>query len=375
MKQRVLVLSFSPILTDPRVRRQVQALQRRCELTIAGFGVRPPGDLTYHDISALPASLVSKMQKALMLLVGMNEAYYWRMSYVQNALRALGSQSFDLVVANDVNSVGVALRIANGAPVLLDAHEYSPREFEDLWRWRLFFQRFYTHLCRRYLPQVSGMTTVCEGIAQAYRRFGVDPVVVPNCPGAQDLPMRSVDPKRIRLVHHGVSIPSRKLELMLEMMKHLDQRYTLDLMLVESHPSYMRHLRELASGDPRIRFREPVPMDQIASAINAYDIGVFLLPPVNFNYEMALPNKFFEFVQARLAVAIGPSPEMARIARAHGFGIVADTFDPRDLAARISALTPAEIEGLKRKADAAAREFNATRTGEIFIAQVDRLVR
>lgn len=374
MKKRVLILSFSPIATDPRVMRQIQALEERFDLTVAGFGPNPFGNFVFHDVSAAPASVTAKILKSILLLGGLNEFHYWRMPFVCNALTALYGQRFDLVMANDVNSVAVALKIAGGAPVLLDAHEYSPREFEDLWRWRLFSQRFYTHLCKRYLPQVAGMTTVCNGIAQAYSQFGVEPVVLPNCPLAQDLPVRKVDPQRIRLVHHGASIPSRKLELMMEMMKYLDQRYTLDLMLVESNPAYTRHLRALASTDSRISFRAPVPMQQIVSAIHDCDIGVFLLPPANFNYAMALPNKFFEFVQARLAVAIGPSPEMVRIANQYGFGIVSDSFDPREMAARIALLSAMDIDALKLKADAAAQELNAARTVEILIQQVDRLV-
>jgi hypothetical protein len=115
-------------------------------------------------------------------------------------------------------------------------------------------------------------------------------------------------------------------------------------------------------------------MEQIASTIHDYDIGIFLLPPVNFNYAMALPNKFFEFVQARLAVAIGPSPEMVRIAEQYGFGIISDSFDPHEMATRIAQLSAIDIDALKLKADTAARELNATRTLEIFTQQVDRLV-
>lgn len=372
--KRVLVLSFSPIRTDPRVMRQIRALEDRFGLTVAGFGDRPSGDFEFHDIGAAPASLPAKALKAAMLLAGLNETYYWRMSFVQNALAALSGRSFDLVIANDVNSLGVALYLAGGAPVLLDAHEYSPREFEDLWRWRLFFQRFYKYLCIQYLPRVAGMTTVCEGIAQEYRQFGVNPVVLLNCPAAHELPVRPVDPRHIRLVHHGVSIPSRKLELMLEMMKHLDNRYTLDLMLVASDQVYMAHLQSLARGDARIRFRPLVAMEQIVPTIHEYDIGVFLLPPVNFNYHMALPNKFFEFIQARLAVAIGPSPEMARLVSEHGFGIVAETFDPRDLARRVAALSLSDIEALKHRSDHAARRLNAAQTSQIFLNEVNRLV-
>lgn len=371
--KRALVISFSPIATDPRVMRQLRALQGRFDLTVAGFGPAPAGAFAFHDIAAAPASLPAKLLKAASLSTGLYEWYYWRMSYVRNTVAALRGQSFDLVVANDVSALPVALKVAGGAPVLLDAHEYSPREFEDLWRWRFFFSGFYTYLCRRYLPRAAAMTTVCQGIADEYRQFGVEPTVVLNCPAQQGLPVRPVDPRSIRLVHHGVAIPSRRIELMLEMMRHLDDRYTLDLMLMNSDSAYGRELQRKAAGDPRIRFREPVPMERIPATINDYDIGVFLLPPVNFNYHMALPNKFFEFVQARLAVAIGPSPEMARLVRQYGFGVVSDSFDARELAARIAALTPQDIERLKHRSDSASAELNAGRAGEIFTAAVARL--
>jgi hypothetical protein len=88
---------------------------------------------------------------------------------------------------------------------------------------------------------------------------------------------------------------------------------------------------------------------------------------------MALPNKFFEFVQARLAVAIGPSPEMARLVRQYGFGVVSDSFDARELATRIAALTPKDIERLKHRSDSASAELNASRAGEIFTAAIARM--
>lgn len=370
--KHVLVLSFSPIATDPRVMRQLQALQGRYRLTVAGFGMPPTIDAVFHDVSAA-VGLAGKIMKALLLLAGMHEAYYWRIPYVERTAAALAGRRFDLIVANDVSSLPVALRLAEGAPVLLDAHEYSPREFEERWFWRVTSGRLYTHLCSRYLPAVAGMTTVCEGIAIEYGQFGVHPHVVMNCPPRQDLPVRRVDPSRIRLVHHGVSSPSRNLEALVDMMGYLDDRYTLDLMLVDPNPAYTNLLRRRAAGNARIRFRDPVPMPSIPNVLNEYDIGVYLLSPVNFNSRMALPNKFFEFVQARLAVAIGPSPEMARLAREHGFGIVADSFDARELAGRIASLDAGGIERLKQRSDVASAQLNAARAGEAFVAEVARL--
>ena len=78
--------------------------------------------------------------------------------------------------------------------------------------------------------------------------------------------------------------------------------------------------RKNAEADPRIRILPPVKSDDVVYTINQYDIGVFLIPPVNFNYANTLPNKLFDFIQARLGIAIGPTPEMASIVDRYGNG-------------------------------------------------------
>jgi glycosyltransferase involved in cell wall biosynthesis len=102
-----------------------------------------------------------------------------------------------------------------------------------------------------------------------------------------------------------------------------------------------------------------VPPHQISETVNAYDIGLHLLPPVSFNSAQALPNKFFEFMMAGLALAIGPSPEMMRIVQEYELGVVASSFEPADLAQRLNALSPEEINAMKRHSLEAAKRFNA----------------
>ena len=100
-------------------------------------------------------------------------------------------------------------------------------------------------------------------------------------------------------------------------------------------------------------------MPSIPQFLNKFDIGVFLLPPVNFNYRNALPNKLFEFVQARLAVAIGPTPEMARLVQKHDLGLVSPDFTPESLAGLLAGLTHERVRELKMNADRAAKELSA----------------
>ena len=243
------------------------------------------------------------------------------MCRAENELR---QKVFDITIANDLPVLPLALRVAAGRPVIFDAHEYAPREFEERALWRLLLQRYCVYLCATYLPRVSAMTTVCQGIADEFvaRSFGVKPVVLSNATRYHESAPRPAKEGAIRMIHHGIAMRSRKLENMIELMAHLDERFSLDLMLMPTDQAYLARLRSRARHDSRIRFLPPVPMQALVRSTIDYDVGLYYLEPTSFNNLHALPNKFFEYIQARLALAVGPSPEMARIVTEFGCGII-----------------------------------------------------
>jgi len=230
----------------------------------------------------------------------------------------------------------------------------------------LFFQDFNTWLCKKYIPMTAAMTTVGKGLAEEYKKnFHVSPVVITNANNYVDLSPSPMVDNKIRLVHHGIATPSRKLELMIEMMKLLDERFTLDLILMipgfasKKTRQYIDDLRRMAQTDPRINIIPPVSSSEVVATVHKYDVGVFLIPPINFNYQNTLPNKLFDFIQARLGVAIGPTPEMAQIVTQYNTGVVSKDFTPQSLALELNKLTKKDIENYKRNSGAAARELNA----------------
>ncbi|MBK7701065.1 MAG: hypothetical protein IPJ39_21260 [Saprospiraceae bacterium] len=89
-------------------------------------------------------------------------------------------------------------------------------------------------------------------------------------------------------------------------------------------------------------------MHNIVNFISKYDIGLYILEPTNFNNGMALPNKMFEFIQARLAIAIGPSPEMKSLVEEYNLGVVSADFDSKGLAISLNNLTHQNIIDFKR---------------------------
>lgn len=375
-KPTALVISFSDLASDPRVDRQLAWLADDYDLVAVGTGAPTRSDVVFHPVDVRhKARFVDKLPSLFYLLTGQSERFYWRHDHFLAAVAAVQDLRPDLVVANDLDALPVALRVAHGAPVVFDAHEFAPKEFEDILTWRLLIGPDRHRLCRRLLPRTAAMLTVCDGIADAYRAYGVDPVVVTNAPAPLELPVRATDPQQIRLIHHGAAIPSRRMETMIDLMGHLDERFSLDLMLVSSNQAYLDSLKQRAAAYPAVRFVDPVPFPEIVPTIAAYDIGLFLLEPTNFNYAMALPNKFFEFLQARLAVAIGPSPEMARLVERYDCGVVAPDFEPASLARRLNALTADGIDHFKRQSDLAARTANADANRETFRQVVAKVRR
>jgi glycosyltransferase involved in cell wall biosynthesis len=149
-------------------------------------------------------------------------------------------------------------------------------------------------------------------------------------------------------------------------MQFLDDRFELNLMLV-GDTDYIASLKQLAASHSNVNFLPPIGTKEIASFTNQFDVGIYSLPPTNFNNEHALPNKFFEYIQARLAIVIAPSPEMVRLVKQYELGVVAEDFSPRGMAHAIRGLTVEQIDQFKANASKHAYELSAEKNRELFM--------
>ncbi len=373
-RPRLTILSLSLIHQDGRVLREIDAASQDYEVTVVGWGHldHPRPHVTMRPVQRVILPTPKRALQVARMLGGRVttrafEAWYWAKPDHHQALQAVVDSRPHIIHANEIISLPIAIEAARrtGAKVLFDAHEYSPAHRANDWRWRLLAQPLYTYLIATYAPQAHLMTTVEAHIARRYEEtFGLHVEVILNAPFYQALPFHLVDPEHIRLIHHGGAIRERRLEGMIEMMAHTESRFSLDFMLLpDPGGRYLRELKKIAQARApgRIHFREPVAPHEIPQTINAYDIGLFLIPPVNFSYAMALPNKFFEFIMAGLAVAIGPSPAMATLVQQYGNGIVAADFHPTTLAHQLNALEPETIHTMKQRSLEAAKTLNAER--------------
>ena len=379
--KNVLVLAFSNLKHDARVSRQVNVLRKGNSLKVVCFDA---DEIPGVEIIRIKQTSLTLWRKAWMAIFLILRQYRWAYKLFHDygfLVEKFRGQHFDLIVANDIDTLPLGFNLKEKAKIIFDAHEYAPRHFENSRIWLIFFQPFYLHLCKKFIPKVDGMLTVGRGLATAYEEnFGVKPTIITNATRYNEIKSSAPDENKIRLVHHGIANPSRRIELMIEMMDYLDERFTLDMILMTSDyashqtKTYIKSLKENAARNPRIKILPAVKSDEVVQTINRYDMGVFLIPPVNFNYANTLPNKLFDFIQARLGIAIGPTPEMASIVDHHDLGVVSDDFEAKSLAVKLNNITHQQLLKFKENTNLAARELNAEKNEEIFTNLIDKII-
>jgi len=355
----MLLISFSNLKSDPRVKRQINYFKDFYEITTVGLADSEIENVTHINVFS-PFNKIKFIAPLPKLLLGMFESYYWNLDEIKLTIEKTKGKKFDIIIANDADSLPVALKIKGSAKVIFDAHEYSPEENTDSFRWRVLFKNYKTYLIKHYANKADFMLTVCDGIAKKYHSvFGLNPMIITNAADYFENTNSMHVGEKIKIMHHGLALPQRKIENMIEMMDFVDNRFELDLMLVFRKEEYKKELEQLIGTKKNVRLIPPVSTDEIIPFISQYDMGIYLLEPNNFNNKHALPNKFFEFIQGRLAIAIGPSPEMAKIVTDFNLGMISNDFDAKNLADTINSFSSDKIIFFKKKSDLAAQELNA----------------
>jgi len=217
---KILIIAYPSLKNDPRPYRQIKNLYKKHEIHCIGASESGLEDSFYR---LKKYKLYFEIFRIFLLKLGLYEFYYWD-KFKKRVFNSIKIHEFDLVIAHEIRLVPLALKIAKKAPVILDAHEYSPKNFDDNWVWRFFIKKYYTRLCVQNLPKVDKVITVSPGIVEAYEKnFNTNTILIKNTSEFVDnlLPSK-INSKLIKIIHHGIVSSSRKLELLIDMMNHLD---------------------------------------------------------------------------------------------------------------------------------------------------------
>ena len=374
MDRRVLILSLNNVLHEPRVLRQAATFSRLgWKVILAGLHERA-GESRDWQIIALDSnrcwrSVPTPLQGWSARLSAFALGHYWLQPanrYIWSRIKAVVC---DLVVAHDYFTAPLAERLArkNGVPFLVDAHEYAVGQFhyaddpERQARWERVEGPYVDAIQRLIYPRAAAITTVCDGIAGLLNRdyqLSRHPVVVRSVPQYEAMPFRPAG-ETINLLYHGLAVPTRGLENTIRSVAQWRGEFHFNIRAVGS-PSYLQELTSLARQcgvDDRVHILPPVPFTEMVAFAHQADVGYVVLDDFGPQRTFTLPNKFFEYLMAGLAVVASDFPELARLTRQYDFGTLVRGTDPGAIAESVNSLARHSIDAYKRNALKAAEEL------------------
>jgi glycosyltransferase involved in cell wall biosynthesis len=335
--------------------RDMQGLVRLCEAMGAVLRYCAPEILDYQDNSALAVVwntvrrlgrwralqtfFPSAVQARRQLFGTLGEIFAIRAVLLINLAlyQAAVRYAPALVYCNDLDTLlaGVLYKIRHGAVLCYDAHEIYPEQYavhlrSDLWH------QFYTRLESRLLPYTDGRVTVCDSLGAYFRETykAGSFLTVYNTPLRKHLPDETILQRRnqpLRILYHGYYFPYRGLDEIIAIASEIDQARFLFRGMGE-HEQTLRAQVAQRQLTHRVQFADPVTADALIPLASQCDIGLSPFISVCRNTEYALPNKFFEYMMAGLALASADLVEMRLLTQQLGNGVLFDAQNPECLA-------------------------------------------
>lgn len=243
---------------------------------------------------------------------------------------------FDVLLANDLDSLTanfVASKIRN-KPLVYDSHEYFTEMPELINRPKV--QRIWKWLESRMLPKIKLAYTVCNSIAKIYsKEYRNEFKVVRNVPVKSKMQLigNLKDTKKVVLYQGAVNI-GRGLEQAILAMKFIDGAK----LIIAGDGDIKNRLENLVKKEHlqnKVEFKGRLAIDELNKLTPKANLGLSIEEDLGLNYRFALPNKLFDYIQARVPVLVTDLPEMTAIVNQYKVGDVTASLDPNILAEKI----------------------------------------
>ena len=269
----------------------------------------------------------------------------------------------DLILCHDYFTSRPALSLHRklGAPTCLDSHEYATQQMMHSRRWRIIQRPIIQTVQRRRFPQLDGLTTVSDGICDLLNKeykLKRKCITVRSIPQKRDIAYRDVG-DRIRVLYQGNVDYIRGLHKAIKSMPLWPENVDL-IIRGYPQPGYIDDLKSLVANlglTHRVHFADTVRFTELIETANEADIGYYVHKDVSPQKHFVLPNKFFEYIQAGLALCVNDLPSMAKIVRQYSLGVLVEDYSEEAIADAINSLTKEKIREFKRASIKAREEL------------------
>lgn len=321
---KVVMLVSNPFNPDPRVHREARTLvENGIEVKVIAWDRlgASPKDETVDGIQIHRIHVASEYGKAGVFV--MTLPLFWLSCLrilLRSRIRVLHCHDFDTL------PVGVLVRFFKRCPLVFDAHEFYPSMVSDKVQPTVRLAIRILHLVMYRAADTIFTVSDLESSLFHHRNL----VVLPNFP----LPSRSdVIQSRpakgtFTVFYYGGLTPDRGIEELIEIANEISSAR---VVIAGNGP--LKGLVESATREnPRVEYLGWISDTEIETILTTTDFVAILYRPNNLNNVIAMPNKLFEALRFGAIPMIYDGTDMARMAKADGFGLVVPLGDATKIA-------------------------------------------
>ncbi|PWJ72523.1 glycosyltransferase involved in cell wall biosynthesis [Pseudaminobacter salicylatoxidans] len=366
-RPHIVSIVFNKIEGDSRVIKTAQAaVNMGCSATI--IGVTSATHIERLEIEGVSAVRIPNYSKHLSKLrlwgAGNKDLRLLVGGFMGSAVNEIVSLRPSLIHSHDMSGIkiGAGARTAllaggSSVPWIHDLHEYVAGLTGEL-------AEAYMPIClaweREYLHKADHLFTVSDALAEVTQHsygLSVAPTVIYNTPNARAFSSTGenvrekigIAPETPLVVFVGGATPLRGCDTIVEAIAKLPDVHLAFVSQGKYVDDLVKRAGELGMGG-RFHIHPYVSSDQVTSFIRSADVGIHGL--VHYpNAEVALPNKLFEYLHARLPVVVSDVASMKAFIEKHDVGTV---FSASDVDSCVSAIRDA----LSRKDELKSRISN-----------------
>jgi hypothetical protein len=371
MKKRILILKKADMAFDIRCQRIAKHLDQEYDITVVGTDLCPNLNTKQvkivdydHARLSLPERVLRKIRRDILLRNIQDQPFENRLSqdkWIPLVMKYLSSNTFEVIIACDIDSIIAVVNSDLKSKLIGDMHEHAPTELANSPGWTDRVGNYKRWQCDNFLPEVKNLFTVSKSLAKLFEsEFGLSQVnvlrnVASYCPRVR--PISESSPRNF--IHHGIAAPIRGLEEHAVLAAALGLEYSVSMLLKPVEWEYYNSLKSAQKYVKNFFVLNPVEPENMIHEITRFDAGIYLLNPLTSQLRVTLPNKFFEFVQARLPVYSGGLIEIDELIDDYGVGVKLGTFNALEASSKIKNSQDLDWRLMGENLDYAAKELSS----------------
>ncbi len=348
---RIILCVTNDIATDRRVDRIAQSLMKLfTEVLVVGRIQTRSMDLVDYPYQTRRLSLL------------FNKGPFFYAEFNIRLFFLLLFKKADILVANDLDTLPAVFLASNirKLPVVYDSHEYFTEVPELIGRNGV--KRIWECVEAFILPHLKYACTVSASVASEYhRKYGISMQVIRNLPFRSEnlqSPFALKKNNESLIIYQGSLNMGRGLEATIRAMQYIENARLYIAGTGDIETSLKELTRSLAL-DEKVCFAGRIPAVELPYYTVQADLGISLEEKLGLNYYYALPNKLFDYIQARIPVLVADLPEMKAVVLRYQIGKVTSTQDPYELSLLITEMLTdnKQRQAWKSNLESAAREL------------------